>query len=93
MIAPIVEEVRKYRAERARELNFDIHAICAYIQEMALTCGHRVVSLPPRISPTAIVHVKPADQRLLHDVRALPVLAMASAATSAHRHCSASSWR
>lgn len=46
MIDPIVDEVRKHRAEHARRFSFDIHAICADIQRMEATCDQTVVSLP-----------------------------------------------
>jgi hypothetical protein len=70
MIDPIVDEVREYRAEHARRFNFDLHAICADIQKMEATCGHTVVSLPPRMLDVAIDQLEPSDQRLQQDVRA-----------------------
>ncbi len=70
MIDPIVDEVRKYRAEHARKFNFDAHAICADIQKMEATCGHTVVSLLPRMLNTAIDPLQPSDQRLRIDIRA-----------------------
>ncbi len=68
MIDAIVDEVRKYRAEHARRFNFDLRAICADIQKMEATCGHTVVSLPPRMSYAAIEQVEPSDQRLPHTI-------------------------
>lgn len=73
MIDPIVDEVRKHRAEHARRFNFDLHAICADIQKMEATCGHTVVSLPPRMLDAAIDQLEPSDQRLQHDSRAWPL--------------------
>ena len=70
MIDPIVDEVRKYRAEHARRFNFDLRAICADIHKMEATCGHTIVSLPPRMSHAAIDQLEPSDQRLQHDIRA-----------------------
>ena len=69
MIDPIVDEVRKHRAEHARRFNFDLHAICADIQKMEATCGRTVVSLPPRVLNTAIDPLEPSDQRLRIDIR------------------------
>ena len=73
MIDPIVDEVRKYRAEHARRFNFDLHAICAEIQRMEATCGHTVVSLPPRMLDAAIEQLETVDQRLQHNNGAWPV--------------------
>ena len=73
MIDPIVDGVRKHRAEHARRFNFDIHAICADIQKMEATCGHTVVSLPPRMSDVAIHQLEPADQRLRRTIGAWPI--------------------
>ena len=73
MIDPIVDEVRKYRAEHARRFNFDLHAICADIQKMEATCGHTVVSLPPRMLDAAIDQLEPSDQSLWLDSQAWPL--------------------
>lgn len=73
MIDPLVDEVRKYRAEHARKFNFDLHAICADLQEMEATCGHTVVILPPRTLDVASDQLEPSDQRLQHDIRARPL--------------------
>jgi hypothetical protein len=73
MIDPIVDEVRKYRAEHARRFNFDLRAICADIQKIEATCGHTVVSLPPRMLDVAIDPLEPSDQRLQHPIRAWPL--------------------
>ena len=73
MIDPILDEVRKYRAEHARKFNFDVHAICADIQQMEATCGHTVVSLPPRMLGPAIGQLEPADQTLRHPIRPWPL--------------------
>ncbi len=73
MIDPIVDEVRKYRAEHARKFNFDLHAICADIQEIEATCGHTVVSLPPRVMGVVIDQLEPSVQSPPHDIGAWPV--------------------
>ena len=73
MIDPIVDEVRKHRAEHARRFNFDIDAICADIQKMEATCDHTVVSLPPRMLDVAIDQLEPSDQTLRHAIRAWPL--------------------
>lgn len=73
MIDPIVDEVRKYRAEHARKFNFDFHAICADIQKMEATCGHTVVSLPPRMLDATTDQLEPSEQRLRDGIRAWPL--------------------
>ncbi|MBI4559565.1 MAG: hypothetical protein HY706_18415 [Candidatus Hydrogenedentes bacterium] len=45
---PIVEEVRKARWEHARRFNFDLDAICEDLRRIQRTCGHQVVSFPPK---------------------------------------------
>jgi len=49
MTDPIVEEVRKARWEHAQRFAFDLDAICEDLRRIQKTCGHRVVSLPPRV--------------------------------------------
>ena len=73
MIDPIVDEVRKHRAEHALRFNFDLHAICADIQNMEATCDHTVVTLPPRMLDVAVDQLEPADQRLQYDIPAWPL--------------------
>jgi len=51
---PIVEEVRKIRRAHAAKFNFDLHAICKDLGEKEKTCGHPVVSLPPKPLKQAI---------------------------------------
>ncbi|HAS50716.1 MAG TPA: hypothetical protein DCS21_02800 [Gammaproteobacteria bacterium] len=46
MIDPIVEEVRSFRAEHARQFNFDLQAICADIRQFEASCGHKIVEFP-----------------------------------------------
>ena len=45
---PIVEEVRKIRDAHAAKFQFDLHAICEDLRKQEKTCGHPVVSLPPK---------------------------------------------
>jgi len=45
---PIVEEVRKARWEHAQRFGFDLRAICEDLRKIQNSCGHPVVSLPPR---------------------------------------------
>ena len=45
---PIVEESRKIRRIHVAEFNFDLHAICEDLRKKERTCGHPVVSLPPK---------------------------------------------
>ena len=46
---PIVEEVRKARQDHAKEFNHDLLAICKDLKRIERECGHRVVSLPPKL--------------------------------------------
>lgn len=45
---PIVEEVRKHRAEHARKFDFNLAAICEDLKSIQQASGHRVVRLPSR---------------------------------------------
>lgn len=45
---PIVEEVRKIRNAHAASFNYDLHAICEDLRKKEKSCGHEVVSLPPK---------------------------------------------
>lgn len=45
---PIVEGVRKIRHAHASKFNFDLHAICEDLRKKEKTCGHRLVTLPPK---------------------------------------------
>ncbi len=46
---PIVEEVRKARQAHAEKFNHDLAAICKDLKMIESECGHRLVSLPPRL--------------------------------------------
>jgi hypothetical protein len=46
---PIIEEVRKAREDHAAEFDHDLAAICADLKRIEEACGHKVVSLPPRL--------------------------------------------
>ena len=56
---PIVAEVRKYRDEHARKLNYDLDAICADLMARQQKSGHRLVRLRPmnpankKVEPTS----------------------------------------
>jgi len=45
---PIVDEVRRIRAEHERRFNDDLHAICEDFRRRQASSGHGVVSRPPR---------------------------------------------
>ena len=45
---PIVEEIREIRDAHAAKFQFDLHAICEDLRKQEKTCGHPVVSLPPK---------------------------------------------
>ena len=46
---PIVEEVRKAREDHAKEFRHDMEAICNDLKRIERECGHKLVSLPPRL--------------------------------------------
>lgn len=46
---PIIEEVRKARNDHAKKFNYDLTAISKDLKRIEKECGHRVVSLAPRI--------------------------------------------
>jgi len=48
---PIIAEIRKIRDEHAAKFNFDLHAICEDLRKKEKSCGHPLVSLPPRRLP------------------------------------------
>ena len=56
---PIVEEIRKIRAEHAARFNYDLRAIVEDLRKRQHEGGRKVVSLPPRRVP---IPEKPADQ-------------------------------
>lgn len=45
---PIVEEIRKIREAHAAKFQFDLRAICQDLRKQEKTCGHPLVSLPPK---------------------------------------------
>lgn len=45
---PIVESVREARDEHAKKFNYSVHEICEDLRSKQKTCGHKVVSLPPK---------------------------------------------
>lgn len=44
----IVEEIRKIRESHAARFRFDLHTICEDLRKKDKTCGHPIVSLPPK---------------------------------------------
>lgn len=46
---PIVEEVRMARQDHAREFNHDLSAIYNDLKRIERECGHKIVSLPPKL--------------------------------------------
>ncbi len=49
---PIVEEVRKHRAEHTRRFNGDLRLICEDLRKFERTLGDRVVpAAPKRLDP------------------------------------------
>ncbi len=46
---PIVEEVRKARQDHANKFNYDLSKICKDLKKIERKCGHKVVSLPPKL--------------------------------------------
>lgn len=45
----IVEEVRKFRFEHAQRFGFNLDAIFEDLLRIQKTCGHPVVSFPPKV--------------------------------------------
>ena len=45
---PIVDEIRKARDSHAKSFGYDLKAICADLRAYEKTCGHPVVSYPPK---------------------------------------------
>jgi hypothetical protein len=45
---PIVEEVRRIRDAHAVTFKYDLHAICEDLRKKEKSCGHSLVSLPPK---------------------------------------------
>ena len=48
---PIVEEVRRFRAEHSERFGNDLDAICKDLRRHQATSGRRVVRLPPKKLP------------------------------------------
>lgn len=46
---PIVEEIREARQDHAREFNHDLSEICKDLKRIERECGHKIVSLPPKL--------------------------------------------
>ena len=46
---PIVEEIRRARQAHAEKFNHELSAICTDLKKIESECGHRLVSLPPRL--------------------------------------------
>lgn len=59
MIDPIVEDVRRVSWEHAQRFGFDLDAICDELQSVQETCGHEVVSFPPKV----LARKKPPKQQ------------------------------
>jgi len=45
---PIVKETRAAREELLERFNFDLEALCAYLQELEAQGDKKAVTLPPR---------------------------------------------
>lgn len=54
----VVEEVRAIRDEYARRFGYDIEAICRDLKAQEASCGHEVVSLPPKRIPATEAGLK-----------------------------------
>jgi len=53
---PIVEEIRRYREEYAKQFNYDLWAIYRDLREKQEKSGKKIVSFPPK--PVKAVNVK-----------------------------------
>lgn len=45
---PIVKETRAAREELLKRFNYDLDALCAYLEEMEKTSGKKAVTLEPQ---------------------------------------------
>ena len=45
---PIVQEVRQWRDQLAERFNYDLDAICRYLNEQQEKSGRKAVVLPPK---------------------------------------------
>ena len=45
---PIVKETRAAREELLKRFNYDLDALCAYLEEMEKTSGKKAVTLQPQ---------------------------------------------
>jgi hypothetical protein len=45
---PIVKQTRAAREELLKRFNYDLDALCAYLEEMEKTSGKRAVTLEPQ---------------------------------------------
>jgi len=59
MTDPIVNEVRKHRAEHTQRFNGKLSEICKDLRKFQTTCGHRIV----RLSPQRIQQTKASSAR------------------------------
>ena len=59
MTDPIVNEVRKHRAEHTQRFNGKLSGICNDLRKFQTTCGHRIV----RLSPQRIQQTKASSAR------------------------------
>ena len=60
---PIVDEVRKWRAEHTKRFGGDLSAICADLRSVQKASGHEVVRLPPRRHNPSPVSEEPEDKQ------------------------------
>jgi hypothetical protein len=59
---PIIDEVRRIKAEIAAEFNYDLDALFEHLKRQERESGRTYVSLPPRrIEPTEQSAVPPLD--------------------------------
>jgi hypothetical protein len=49
---PLVNEIRQFRQEHAQHFHGNLAAICKDLRDIQQTCGHAVVTFPPkRLAP------------------------------------------
>lgn len=46
---PIIDQIHKIRDKHAKRFNYDLKAICEDLKKIEKTCGHKVISLPPKL--------------------------------------------
>jgi hypothetical protein len=62
---PIIDEIHAYRAEHARQFDYDLKAICAAARQRQRNSGHEIVSFfaPARLADSTESVTRPLGER------------------------------